>query len=131
MARVGCGAPALGCRDGESAACWMNKPWLGGSVASSARWARLSTAFDSLEPDAQRILVLLAERAAKGRRDYGGMTLATDPRNMHREAAEEAIDGLFYAAAALLKGGETMAKASKGKGKKMPKGMPKGMKKGC
>lgn len=66
---------------------------------------RILAALDALGPDEAEVLALVAERLAKGRRQYGELHPATDPRRFEREALEEAADGLVYVAAALVRAG--------------------------
>lgn len=66
---------------------------------------RLLAAAEALGPDELQVLALVAERVALGRRLYGSLALRSDQRDFRREALEEAADGLFYAAVALLRGG--------------------------
>jgi hypothetical protein len=56
--------------------------------------------------DEAAVLALVAERLAMGRRAYGELRPATDPRSFEREALEEAADGLVYVAAALVRSGK-------------------------
>ena len=67
--------------------------------------ARILAALDQLGPDEGAVLALVAERLAMGRRMYGELHPATDPRDFAREALEEAADGLVYVAAALVRSG--------------------------
>lgn len=66
---------------------------------------RILVALDTLGPDEAEVLALVAERLAMGRRQYGELRPATDPRDFGREALEEAADGLVYVAAGLVKAG--------------------------
>lgn len=59
----------------------------------------------SLGPDELRVLRAVTERLVLGRRQYGELDLATDPRDWAREAAEEALDLSVYLAIRLLGGG--------------------------
>jgi hypothetical protein len=65
---------------------------------------RILAALDELGADEADVLALVAERLAMGRRTYGELRPATDPRSFEREALEEAADGLVYVAAALVSG---------------------------
>jgi len=65
--------------------------------------SRIKSAHDHLEPDAQEVLALIAERLVKGRKVYGDLVLDKDERDHPHEALEEAADGLVYVAAALVK----------------------------
>lgn len=65
-------------------------------------WGRLLEAVNQLGPDERAVLLLQAERLARGRRDYGELVLETDTRNFCREAAEEAMDQCQYLAMLLL-----------------------------
>lgn len=56
-----------------------------------------------LGTDELRVLLLVAERLATGRR-YGRFDLATDGRYFQHEAVEEVADALVYAACALMRG---------------------------
>lgn len=55
-----------------------------------------------LGPDELTVLVLVAERLATGRKQYGPLQVATDRRDFAREALEEAADLAVYVAARLL-----------------------------
>lgn len=68
-----------------------------------------------MEPDAQRVVLWIVahvvERLEVGRRRYGDLDLADDPRCFLREAREEWIDGLIYTASDdLLEGDVSRAK---------------------
>jgi hypothetical protein len=53
----------------------------------------------------RRIIELLVDRLEQGRREYGPWpSPAEERRDLEREALEEAVDGLAYTAAALLRG---------------------------
>jgi len=69
----------------------------------SAHTERLQSLAQQLAPDELAVLLLVAERLAKGRERYGALNLATDRRCFEIEALEEAADGLVYAAAALMR----------------------------
>lgn len=64
---------------------------------------RVLAVLDTLDPDEADVLVLVAERLAVGRQQYGELRPATDPRDFARECLEEAADGLVYVAAALVR----------------------------
>lgn len=66
---------------------------------------RILAALGTLGPDEAELLALVSERLAMGRRQYGELHPATDPRSFEREALEEAADGLVYVAAALVRAG--------------------------
>ncbi|MFW5875727.1 MAG: hypothetical protein ACOCXM_03225 [Myxococcota bacterium] len=72
--------------------------------------ARLDAAAGALGDDEIRVLALVAERLAMGRRQYGPLELQTDGRAFHQEALEEAADGLVYTAAALIRSTTTEGK---------------------
>jgi hypothetical protein len=57
-----------------------------------------------LGADELGVLLLVAERLAKGRWRYGALNVATDGRDFRTEALEEAADGLVYVACALMRG---------------------------
>lgn len=65
--------------------------------------AHLISYAQQLEPDALKVLALLADRLVKGRETYGDLQLAKDKRNLNKECLDEVLDGLWYAAAGLLK----------------------------
>lgn len=69
--------------------------------------AQLAAAAEQLGADELAVLLLVAERVRKGRARYGNLDVAHDPRCLRVEALEEAADGLFYAAAALMRAGQT------------------------
>ena len=62
----------------------------------------LMTIASELEDDAQRVLVVLAERLRMGRKQYSDLVLATDRRDFRKEAFEEAVDMSVYLACGLL-----------------------------
>jgi hypothetical protein len=64
---------------------------------------RIFAAIDALGSDEREVLAVVAERLAMGRRLYGELHPATDPRDFAREALEEVADGLVYCAAALVR----------------------------
>lgn len=64
---------------------------------------RIAAALASLGPDELEVIATIAERAAMGRRLYGELAIASDRRDLSAEAVEEAADGLFYSAAALVR----------------------------
>ena len=55
-----------------------------------------------LEPDALAVLVHQAQRLAGGRKAYGALDLATDPRDWSEEALFELLDYTVYRAAEVL-----------------------------
>ena len=59
-----------------------------------------------LGADEMRVLVLVAERLAKGRQRYGALDVATDRRDFRHESLEEIADALVYAACGLMRGRE-------------------------
>jgi len=74
--------------------------------------ARLLAATERPGPDELALLALIADRLLLGRRCYGELRLATDRRDFHREALEEAADLAVYAAIpAALRGSEQATKA--------------------
>jgi hypothetical protein len=64
---------------------------------------QLTAVAKGLGPDELAVLLLVAERLAKGRKLYGSLHVATDHRDFTREALEEAADLAVYAAAGLLR----------------------------
>lgn len=56
-----------------------------------------------LNADETALLVAIAERLTAGRKTYGELQLARDPRNFAGEALEEALDMAIYSAAALTR----------------------------
>jgi len=56
-----------------------------------------------LGADELRVLVLVAERLAKGRARYGALAVERDGRDFRTEALEEAADGLVYVACGLMR----------------------------
>jgi len=72
---------------------------------------QLTTVAERLGPDELAVLLLVAGRLRKGRGQCGNLDVSHDPRCFGIEALEEAADGLVYAAAALMRGGETTARA--------------------
>jgi hypothetical protein len=65
---------------------------------------RLVQTAAELGRDELRLLVLVAERLAAGRRRYGSLDIEGDARDFRNEALEEAADGLAYVACALIRG---------------------------
>jgi hypothetical protein len=65
-------------------------------------FALLETA-GQLEPDAVAVLVALAKRLAVGRKAYGDLDVARDPRDFRIAAAEEALDLAAYLSMQLLR----------------------------
>lgn len=65
--------------------------------------AALVAVLGELEHDEARVLVFLAQRLLEGRRRYGALDLANDPRDWRREQAEECADLLAYGAFAAVK----------------------------
>ena len=57
-----------------------------------------------LGPDELRVLVLIAERLARGRSQYGKLRIESDSRDWSREAREEALDLCVYSAIHSLSG---------------------------
>jgi hypothetical protein len=74
------------------------------AATMQAQLVRLIGVVKGLEPDAVAVLLLVAERLAKGRARYGNLDVSHDPRCFPVEALEEAADGLVYAAVALMRG---------------------------
>jgi hypothetical protein len=56
-----------------------------------------------MEPDAVRVLLLIARRLNHGRAIYGDMDIASSPRNFDEEALDEDADGLVYRAAETIR----------------------------
>ena len=72
----------------------------------AARAALLDVA-DALGRDEMRVLTRIGERLKAGRRQYGRLHLASDPRTFRdKEAREELEDALVYFACAWLKAEE-------------------------
>lgn len=65
---------------------------------------RLMKICADLGADELRVLVLVAERLAAGRRRYGALDIAGDRRDFQLEAIEEVADALVYAACGLMRG---------------------------
>lgn len=63
---------------------------------------RLRALAAELGTDELRVLVLMAERLAKGRKRYGVLNLANDRRHFRSEAVEELLDAVAYLAMGLL-----------------------------
>jgi hypothetical protein len=57
---------------------------------------------EALAPDERRIMELLLERMEGGHSAYGPWNIQ-DGRDYRKEALEEALDGLHYCAAAILR----------------------------
>lgn len=66
---------------------------------------RVLAALAGMAPDEAEVVALVAERLAAGRRTYGALDLATDARDLRREASEELLDACVYLAADALKRG--------------------------
>jgi hypothetical protein len=79
---------------------------------------RIAAALAELGPDEAEVLALVAERLAMGRRQYGELRPATDPRSFGREALGEAADGLVYVAAALVRSGRPWDESGDGQGQR-------------
>jgi hypothetical protein len=58
---------------------------------------------DDYTPDEMAVLQMIADRLSLGRRSYGPLHIATDPRDWHREALEELLDATIYQAVAIVK----------------------------
>jgi hypothetical protein len=58
--------------------------------------ARLMEDASDLEPDALRVVALIAARLRRARQQYGALDLATDRRNFAHEESEEMLDALAY-----------------------------------
>lgn len=69
----------------------------------SAALGRLCAAVTQLGDDEVRVLAEIARRLLFGQGVYGRLTLASDPRDMQREASEELLDGCVYLACASLR----------------------------
>jgi len=69
----------------------------------TARQRELTQLAAQLGRDELDALVLLARRALVGQVRYGRLAVDRDARNFASEALEEVVDGMFYAAAALLR----------------------------
>lgn len=66
----------------------------------------LVTIYESLEEQAQAVLLAIARRLKSGQREYGRMDVHKDPRSYFYEAAEEALDFAVYAEMERLRRGE-------------------------
>lgn len=75
-----------------------------GAVDALRQLEQLNGVAAMLGPDELAVLLLVAQRLAKGRRQYGELHIGSDRRCFPVEALEEAADGLAYAAVALLRG---------------------------
>lgn len=64
---------------------------------------RVLVCMEQLGEDELEVLAEVAEGMAVGRSVYGELRIATDKRNMEREALAEARDGLVYTAVALIR----------------------------
>jgi hypothetical protein len=64
---------------------------------------RLMATASQLGSQELEVLAVIAERLLMGQRCYGLLRLATDNRDFHKEAMEEAADGLVYSACALVR----------------------------
>lgn len=60
----------------------------------------LAALASQLEPDAVRVLALIARRLLSGQRVHGILNIATDRRDWRKERAEELADALVYGAIA-------------------------------
>lgn len=63
----------------------------------------LAALLPELGADEQRVLLTIAKRLAMGRKQYGALDLATDPRTWTNEAYEEALDMSNYLAMAMVR----------------------------
>lgn len=63
----------------------------------------LFSATANLGEDELLVLARIAQRAEMGRRQYGDLHLADDPRNFRKESAEELVDACFYTTCELLR----------------------------
>ena len=50
----------------------------------------------AMEPDARAVLAAVARRLAKGREQYGDLSIDNDPRHWPTEAQEELFDLVVY-----------------------------------
>ena len=65
-------------------------------------WTELYDLFCRANDDERAVILRVARQCAgKGRECYGALNLATDKRDMPREALAEVADALFYVAVAL------------------------------
>jgi hypothetical protein len=64
---------------------------------------RLLGVVRQLGPDERLVVLEVAERLVAGRKVYGPLDIAADPRDMRREAAEELLDSCVYAAVDALR----------------------------
>jgi hypothetical protein len=69
----------------------------------AAAIANVLAILGALGTDEVRVLLRIARRLAAGRRSYGLLDIARDPRDFQREAREELEDFLVYTACAWLK----------------------------
>ncbi len=65
---------------------------------------RLTTIAEQLGAAELSVLLLVAERLLEGRRRYGALNLATDPRDWQAEGLAEILDCVCYLSCALLRG---------------------------
>jgi hypothetical protein len=67
--------------------------------------AELLDVVAELGTDERRVLLALARRLLAGRRTYGRLDVAEDPRDWRSEAAEELLDGAVYLARETMRRG--------------------------
>lgn len=70
---------------------------------NALRWREIVAIWDELNDDEHRVLVSLANRLLAGRRCYGPLDLANDPRDWMKERKAEIEDLLVYTAFEALK----------------------------
>lgn len=73
------------------------------SLATIPNVTQLHKRLCRMEPDVVRVIAELMVRLEKGREIYGAYNMATDCRDMNKEAREEFLDMLFYIVARDLK----------------------------
>ena len=89
---------------------WREFDEAGPQVAADYEyWAQLLECVNKLGVDERRVLLLQAQRLAKGKPEYGELVLATDSRNFCREAAEEVLDMGQYLSILLLRWSDNAA----------------------
>lgn len=71
--------------------------------ALDAARARITPVTAALGRDELRVIELVVDGLARGRRQYGELRAARDPRDFIAEARDEARDGLVYLAAHLIR----------------------------
>jgi hypothetical protein len=77
-----------------------------GELLEEARAARreLPGVWRELGEQERAVVLAIAERLAMGRRQYGPLDVAGDPRDWRKEASEEALDCAVYLACEVMRG---------------------------